>query len=172
MLPENQFGYNLSKEPVRRKIFPSALRNKNEGELPDMLISIVADGRGNGAIVSERYEEGKYLLIYESDTRKIVKVYPANPADPLFFAKKTVSHLCEAIVTGVMQEPEFELVASEGITRYNGSGLNALIALCAAVDNVLPLFVTFEGGTRCDEYEHTECSCEENGLHDRKEHHD
>ena len=140
---------------------PAALLSKsiNKGEHPDMLISIVADGRGNGAVVCERYEEGKFLLIYESDTNKIMKIYPENAGDPLLFAKKTVLHMCEAIVTGIMREPEFELVASEGITRYNGSGLNALIALRAAVDNTLPLFMTYDGGSRCDEYEHEECRC-------------
>jgi len=126
-----------------------------------MHISMITDGRGNGSVVCERYEEGKFLLIYESDTNKIEKVYATNPSDPLFFAKKTISHMCEAIVTGIMQEPEFELVAAEGITRYNGSGLNALIALRAAVDNTLPIITDFEGGTGCKEYDHEECHCEE-----------
>ena len=125
-----------------------------------MHISLVTDGRGNGSVVCERYEEGKFLLIYESDTNKIEKVYAANPKDPLLFAKKTAAHMCEAIVCGIMQEPEFELIAAEGITRYNGSGLNALIALRAAVDNTLPLFTDFEGGTGCKDYDHTDCHCE------------
>ena len=126
-----------------------------------MLISLITNGRGNGSVVCERYEEGKYLLVYDTDTGRIIKTYSAYEKDPLLFAKKTVEHDCEAIVCGVMQKPEFETVANVGITRYNGSGLQALIALQAAVENTLPLFTDFEGGTGCDEHDHTECSCED-----------
>ena len=143
-----------------KKARSSFIKHVSSGRM-NMRISIVTNGRGNGSVVCERYEEGKFLLVYESDTNIIEKVFAANPADPLHFAKKTVDLGCEAIVTGIMQEPEFERVASEGITRYNGSGLNALIALRAAVDNTLPLFTDYEGGTGCKEYDHSECSCED-----------
>ena len=98
-----------------------------------MRISVITNGRSNGSVVCERYEEGKFLLIYETDNNTILKVYPAYEKDPLFFAKKTVAHDCEALVCGIMQKPEFEMIAEAGITRYNGSGLGALIALRAAV---------------------------------------
>ena len=126
-----------------------------------MRISVITNGRSNGSVVCERYEEGKFLLIYETDNNTILKVYPAYEKDPLFFAKKTVAHDCEAIVCGIMQKPEFEMIAEAGITRYNGSGLGALIALRAAVANELPLFTDFEGGTGCSEYTHEECGCSE-----------
>ena len=131
-----------------------------------MLISAITDGRGNGSTVCERYEEGKYLLVYETDTNEIIKTYSAYEKDPLLFAKKTVEHDCEAIVCGIMQKEEFETVANVGITRYNGSGLAALIAVRAAVDNTLPVITDFEGGTGCGEHDHEECSC---GLHEEDE---
>ncbi len=125
-----------------------------------MLIAAVTGSDDLQSVIPERFEEGKYLLIVESDDNSIHAKYPAEEGRPSFFAEKIVEHNVECVVCGLMQKEAFEPVAAASITRFNGSGLPAAEAVHASVYNMLPYITDFEGGTGCpSNEEHSEENC-------------
>lgn len=122
-----------------------------------MLIAVAANGRDAGALIPERFEESRNLLIVETEGDAIEAVYDARDAEGLFFAEQTLYHDCEAIVCGRLEKPGFEALASNSVTRYYGAGLPAVEAARAARDNLLPLTTDHVGGSGCGSHERDRC---------------
>lgn len=114
-----------------------------------MLIAVAVSAGDLYSVIPETFEESTHLLIIETEKDKAIATYVPRDAEGLFFARQTVLHDCEAIVCGRMQQPGFEYVASNSITRYYGTGLPALEAAHAAEENLLPFITEYEGGPGC-----------------------
>ena len=125
-----------------------------------MLIAAVTDSGDLMSRIPERFEEGKYLLIVETDDGSVAAAYAAKEIPVMRFPEKIIEHNVEAVVSGVMTADVFEPVAAASITRFNGAGLTAQEAVHAAVYNMLPYITDHEGGTGCPSHgDHSEENC-------------
>jgi len=87
-----------------------------------MKIAISANGNTLNDIVPEEFEKSPYLLIVETDDMSY-EVFP-NP-DPdglgLEMAEKIVEEDCEALISGTIEKPAFEVLVAAHVTRYYGA---------------------------------------------------
>lgn len=129
-----------------------------------MNIGIITDTNTDAAKVPETFEEGKYLIVVDSEKMAVVEM-AAHTNKSKDVVDMLLKHNCEAIVSGPIKEPEmFEAIAGKDITRYRGDGLDIGSAVECAHYNELPLLTDYVDGTGCPgEGEHDECDC---GVHE------
>ena len=117
-----------------------------------MYIAIAVDGDSLNSPVSEQFENCSNLLIVNVGNLD-VRVIP-NPetegevvGDRL--AKELLKHDCEAVITGLIKLPAFDIIADGCMTRYNGVGHNAAEALELMNNYSLALVRDANGGAGC-----------------------
>ena len=122
-----------------------------------MNIAIAVDGDLMNSPVSKQFEDCSNLLIVNVDTMEFKVV--ANPeasgeivGDRL--AQELLQHNCEAVITGTIQPPAFNLIADGCMTRYNGTGYDAAKALELMNTNILALIRDANGGKGCEDLVH------------------
>lgn len=99
--------------------------------------------------VPDTFETAPALLIVETDNGSIVEVLQS--AEPMDYTNKIVEAWVEAVVCGVhIGQRCFDPIADESITRYDGAGLNVIIAARMADKGNLPIIPEYEGGPGCD----------------------
>lgn len=127
-----------------------------------MKIGIVTEGDQMNHVIPEAFETGKYLLIYETDDNTF---YPfLNPEAPhsagLAMVEKVIQEDCEALISGSIDKPAFERLASAQITRYDGSGLDAARAIHLMDENKLEFFRVPRGEVWTPhDHDHSKCDC-------------
>lgn len=125
-----------------------------------MYIGAIADGKEKSAKISSTFEQGKYLLVVDTENLEVMHILPNPDGTGMAFAKQLEEMDCEAVVCGTIQKEAFEAVALAGITRYYGAGESVEKAVPMAEQNELGLICDFEGGTGCGDHDH-ECECGE-----------
>lgn len=128
-----------------------------------MNIGIAVDGKDLNSIVSDKIKECNYLLIVNvrdhsaGDAAEIVEVTAIenqNKDSGIQMAEELIKYNCEASITGDLEPAVFDLIADACITRYNGAGYPASIALDLMEKLKLKLIRNREGTDECDDSHH------------------
>lgn len=123
-----------------------------------MNIAIMTADPGMSGMIPAAFAGASYLLIADNDTARITETVARGDMDDCALAELIVSHGCEAVICGAIEEAPFVIIADEGcVTRYNGIGLRAATALRKMNAYELTLIRDFIGGTGCGSSEKNEC---------------
>lgn len=113
-----------------------------------MKIAVMSTLPGPEGIVPDTFETSPALLIIETDDGSILEVLQSN--QPMDYTRKIIESWSEAVVCGIHIGQEcFDPIADESITRYDGAGLNVLVAAQKADRGLLPIIPEYEGGPGC-----------------------
>ena len=129
-----------------------------------MKIAITVDGKDLKSLISEEFEKTKHLLIVETDDLSFMS-YPNDldhDSQGMIMAKEIIESNCEAVITGTIEEPAFELLATAQITRYLGtkhSGEEALKLMDAYKLDFIRDFKGGQGTSHKHHHHHNHCSC-------------
>ena len=125
--------------------------------------------------VTDRLIEASALAVIDADVMKIVEIiFKESEAErDIYFAKETLRFDCEAIICGRIDKEAFDILADEGVSRYLGTGYDALEAVCMMQKRKLALIRDYDGGVGCAGHalwhsikEYEGCSC---SHHDHQE---
>jgi len=128
-----------------------------------MNIGIAVDGKDLNSIVSEKFKTCNYLLIVNIRDNFLVESVEIlgfkaikNQENDLGFqlTKELIKYNCEAMITGELEPPIFNFIADACITRYNGTGYSANIALEMMEKRKLKLIRNTDGIDGCDSSHH------------------
>ncbi|XCH79139.1 MAG: NifB/NifX family molybdenum-iron cluster-binding protein [Candidatus Dehalobacter alkaniphilus] len=96
-----------------------------------MKIAVATNGNSLEDRVPEMFEESAYLLVVETDDLSY-EVYE-NPehkgGSGLAMTNKIIEQDCEALISGSIEEPAFEALVKNQITRYLGANYSAKDAI-------------------------------------------
>ena len=122
-------------------------------------IALLTDGASLNSVIYRKYSDARYLLIADADSGKLLQSIPRNGQPDEVLADRIVAEDCEAVISGPIDEAPFVRIADEGCaTRYDGSGLPALLAVDKMNDYALPLLTDFIGGTGCHPGDESNCT--------------
>jgi predicted Fe-Mo cluster-binding NifX family protein len=123
-----------------------------------MFIVVAADDQSLESLVSEEFILCKYLLIVDMDKMKFIAV--ENEGDPLgeVLARKITEYNCEGVITGKLTPEAFEIIAGDGVTRFDGRGHSVKEALDLMAQRALKLIRNPEGTDDCGG-DHSEGNC-------------
>lgn len=128
-----------------------------------MNIGITVDDKSINSRVSEEFCECNYLLIVTiedhligepCEIKKTIVIENEKDNPEFNLAQELVRYDCEAVITGTLQQAEFELIADSCITRYHGAGHQASIALEKMEKRELEMIRNLEGTSECDGSHH------------------
>ena len=119
-----------------------------------MHIAIAVNEKDLKAIIPEKFEDAKGLLIIETDTMEIIDYIPGSAirqdADSRDWVEEMVRYECEALICGDMYDAHtFDAIAFAMISRYNGMGYSARKATKKMLDYELEIIRDYVGGTGC-----------------------
>ena len=116
-----------------------------------LLIAAATLGPEPGDMISDLFEECTHLQIYDGDNEALMQVIPRDGKSDTELAQILAELWVEAVICGPLQQEPFDIIAGDeySITRYNGVGMTALIALKAAVDYKLDVIRDPIGGVGC-----------------------
>lgn len=121
-------------------------------------IALITDGRDFDSLVSHSFSAGKYVLIVDAESGKLLRSIDRGANTDAQLSKIIVAEDCEAVISGPIEEAPFVILADEGCcTRYNGAGEPALLAVDKMNDYALPLLTDFIGGTGCHPGDASNC---------------
>jgi len=127
-----------------------------------MKIAITSDTQEADGIVPKYFKDSEFLMIIDADLNQIIKIYGKQDPDNLVFARKVLEHDCEAVICGLIEKEAFEIMADEGVTRYNGSGKKVQTAYDYMNRYKLEMIPDYIGGPGAGHHDHSDhCSHEE-----------
>ena len=99
-------------------------------------MAVTTLGPDPGDKISDLFEECTHLQIYDGDTQELIEVIARDGRSDAQLAQLLADMWVEAVICGPLQQDAFDIIAGDeySITRYNGVGMTALIALKAALD--------------------------------------
>ena len=112
-----------------------------------MKIAVMCDRPDAQGRVPERFEDAAALLVVETDSDTICAVTEGET--PERYAALVAASGCEAVVCGRIGKDCFAPIADACVTRYDGTGLDALTAAKRADRGTLPIIPDYEGGHGC-----------------------
>jgi len=117
-----------------------------EGNI-NMKIAVTTNGNTLEDVVTGEYEKSTHLLVVETDDLSF-RCFEKVTGDErgIMMAELINQHECEAVITGTIEEPAFEVLAGYQITRYVGTGYSAREALTKMDLNELDYTTEFKGG--------------------------
>lgn len=97
-----------------------------------MNIAVAADGESVESQVSEEFALCLYLLIVNMDdltvtSMKTEELLGTSREGDL--ARKVLAYNCEAVITGIINQTAFDILADAQVTRYFGAGHSVKDAL-------------------------------------------
>ena len=107
-----------------------------------MNIAVAADGESLDSQVSGEFSRCLYLLIINmgDDSMTIIKSEKVLEASTEgYLAQKVLDSNCEAVITGKIDQPSFNLLADAQVTRYFGAGHSVKDALELSNNRLLKL---------------------------------
>lgn len=128
-----------------------------------MYIGIASEGNDLAGMVAEQFKNCSYLLIvevkdhYAGDIAEIIGVTAIENKKTdsgMQLAGELVKHDCEAVISGELEPAVFDFIADSCITRYNGAGHPANIALDLMEKRELKLIRNLKGTDECDDSHH------------------
>ena len=117
-----------------------------------MKIAIAVDGDLMNSPVSKQFEDCSNLLIVDVNTMEFKVIPNPETSDEIVgdrLAKELLQHDCEAVITGLIKTPAFDIIADGCMTRYNGVGHDAAKALELMNSFSLALVRDANGGKGC-----------------------
>lgn len=121
-------------------------------------IALLTDGPGLDSVVSHSFSAGKYLLIVDAESGKLLRSLDRGENTDTQLSGLIVAEDCEAVISGPIEEDPFVILADEGCcTRYNGAGEPALLTVDKMNGYALPLLTDFIGGTGCHPGDTSNC---------------
>ncbi|MBR0480870.1 MAG: hypothetical protein IJJ48_00160 [Firmicutes bacterium] len=101
-----------------------------------LIIAAATLGPDPEDMIADLFEECTHLQIYDGDTEKLVEVIERNEKSDVQLGQILADMWAEALICGPLKQDVFDIVAADeySITRYNGVGMPAAIALKAALD--------------------------------------
>jgi predicted Fe-Mo cluster-binding NifX family protein len=125
-----------------------------------MKIAVATNGETLENLVPEIFEESPCLLIVETDDMSY-SVYQ-NQEDPkslgLNLAQFIIEQDCEALISGSIESPAFEVLSGAQITRYFGAAYSAIDALDLMEDYQLE-HIRVPNGAEWVPHDHREGTC-------------
>ncbi len=114
-------------------------------------MAVTTLGPDPGDKISDLFEECTHLQIYDGDTQMLIEVIARDGRNDAQLAQILADMWVEAVICGPLQQDAFDIIAGDeySITRYNGVGMTALIALKAALDYKLDVIRDPIGGVGC-----------------------
>jgi predicted Fe-Mo cluster-binding NifX family protein len=114
-------------------------------------MAVTALGPDPGDKISDLFAECTHLQIYDGDTQMLIEVIARDGRSDAQLAQILADMWVEAVICGPLQQDAFDIIAGDeySITRYNGVGMTALIALKAALDYKLDVIRDPIGGVGC-----------------------
>ena len=87
-------------------------------------------------MIADLFEECTHLQVYDGDTGELVEVIERNGQSDVQLGQILADMWAEAVICGPLRQDVFDIIAADeySITRYNGVGIPAVIALKAALD--------------------------------------
>ena len=126
-----------------------------------MHIAIAVNENNLKAIIPEKFEDAKGLMIVETDTMEVLDYIPGRAvrgeAPPVEdgseardWVEEMVRYECEALICGDMYDAHtFDAIAFAMISRYNGANYSARKATKKMLDYELEIIRDYVGGTGC-----------------------
>ncbi|MEI8216481.1 MAG: NifB/NifX family molybdenum-iron cluster-binding protein [Eubacteriales bacterium] len=97
-----------------------------------MKIAISTNIDNVDGIIDERFSMSKFLLIMEIDDDTLrmssKSSYPFDMPETAL-AVVVIEENCEALISGILNYEAFNILANEGVTRFDGRGLTAKEAI-------------------------------------------
>jgi len=99
-------------------------------------IAIAAKGPEMTDMVADLFENCTHMLICDGDTGNCLEVIERKDKTDAQLAQILADLWVEAVICGPLKQDAFDIIAADeySITRYNGVGLPAEIALKASLD--------------------------------------
>lgn len=119
-----------------------------------MYIAVTADGEDLNSKVSREFKFCKYLLIVNMENLRLYVIRNDSEMPEETLAEKVIDYDCEAIITGKLSPPVFDILADACVTRYAGSDFIAAEALDMMENYQLKMIVNHEGADKCDGHHH------------------
>ena len=101
--------------------------------------------------ISDLFGSCTHILIFDGETDKLVEVIERGNKTDAEVAQMLADMWVEAVICGPLEQDAYDIVAADeySITRYNGVGMPAHIALKAALDYKLDVIRDPIGGIGC-----------------------
>ena len=128
-----------------------------------MRIGITTDNTGLESIVSDKFADCKYLLIVnmndyafcnEVDIVGVTVIKNKEHDSGFGIVQELIDFDCEAVITGKLEQAIFDKIADACITRFNGAGYQASVALERMERSELNLIRNIEGTDGCNDSHH------------------
>ena len=120
-----------------------------------MNIAVTTSGDTLESPVFEKFDRTPYLLIIDVETMDYVTIeHPSSPDSERKLAQAVVSHRCEAVITGLLTEVAFDIIADDGITRFAAKNMTARQALDAMEKRSLDIIRNPQGTNQCSGTHH------------------
>jgi|LGVF01.2.fsa_nt_gb predicted Fe-Mo cluster-binding NifX family protein len=116
-----------------------------------MNIAIASTGEKLENSVSEKFESCQYLQIVNTTDSSVKVIENKVNLSGISLAKKIIDEDCEGVITGKINEKEFDIIADACVTRYNGFGYSGKEALELMEKRKLKLIRNFQGTDYCEE---------------------
>ena len=101
-----------------------------------LIIAAATSGPGPEDMIADLFEECTHLQVYDGDTEELIRVIERDGKSDAELGQILADLWPEALICGPLKQDVFDIVAADeySITRYNGVGMPAVIALKAALD--------------------------------------
>lgn len=114
-----------------------------------MKIALAAEGQGFNDTVSELFGSCKCLMVVNMQdlSRTVIKNDGDCGSEKL--ARAIIEYDCEAVITGIIDPVEFDILADACVTRFYGAGHTVRDALDLMERNLLKCIRNSEGTDEC-----------------------
>ena len=119
-----------------------------------MNIAVTADGQSLTSKVSEQFDSCNYLLIVHMEDLSVHTIKNENTLTEETLANEVIHYDCEAIITGKLNQPAFDILTDACITRYWGTGHSVETALNFMEKQLLKLIRNYQGTDECSGHHH------------------
>lgn len=127
-----------------------------------MKIAVAANGDTLESMVTEEYENSTYLLVVDINSLSF-RAYPneeRGSSSELGITSRLIEHDCEALISGSIEQANFDAMVAAQVTRYNGANYSVNNALHRMETNQLEIIRDYKGGEGMPhEHHHDTCRC-------------
>ncbi|MGE4560423.1 MAG: NifB/NifX family molybdenum-iron cluster-binding protein [Desulfobulbus sp.] len=120
-----------------------------------MNIAVTTTGPTLESAISEEFAQTPYILVVDVDSMACTPIEHAISTDSdRDLARTVLAHRCEAVITGKLAEAAFDILADDGVTRYQARNMSAREALDAMERRQLDLIRNSDGSDTCSGSHH------------------
>lgn len=121
-----------------------------------MNIAVAAEGKSLDSKVSDEFEGCLYLLIVNMKDSSITVIENelSERASGENLARAVLAYHCEALITGEIRSPAFNILADAYVTRLFGAGHSVEKALELMEKGSLRIIKNVDGSEKCSGHHH------------------